>query len=58
VLRTDFSWCDDRGNSGYIGPDYYAVGVLDLQITRFVVTSIGEEAWRRRGGADAPRIAI
>jgi len=58
VLRTDFIWSDEEGNEGYLGPDYYAVEVLDVNIRRYVVVQEGEKAWRECGGASEVLLTI
>jgi len=56
VLQIDLVWRDDIGGEGSIGPEFYAVDVLDCRVNRFQDRAKGADTFRALGGATLPTL--
>ncbi|MDO8502140.1 MAG: hypothetical protein Q7S20_09885 [Gemmatimonadaceae bacterium] len=58
ILCVALGWRDDVNDSSSLGPDFWAVDVLDAKVRRYQRTSSALDAWRRLGGEKVSPIAI
>jgi hypothetical protein len=58
VLQLDIAWRDDLGGTGSIGPEWYAVDILDCRVNRYQDRRRGKEAFGNLGGPDLAPLRV
>jgi hypothetical protein len=54
ILRLDIVWQDDLGDRGTIGPEFWALTVLDCDTRRWQDDAAARTEWRKLGGQELP----
>ena len=58
MLRLEVSWRDDLGYTGRIGPEFYAVDILNCGVRRYQDIAKGRQAFLALGGKEPPQISV
>lgn len=57
IMRLDIAWRDDLGDAGSLGPEYYALDVLDCEVRRYQSDAEAKRTWTALGGGSVGRLA-